>query len=88
MAKTWRKGEFGLESFDNIYVSFDSLSARFDDNMSGDYSDVNIPSDASFSDVNIPSDASFTDVSIPSDASYIDQSQPSDPTYGDIEIDG
>ena len=77
MARTWRKGHFGLSTLDGVNTAFDLLFQSFNDDLTANYSDTNIPSDASFSDVAIPTDASFND-----------QSQPSDPTYEDIKVNG
>lgn len=40
MANTWLKGHFGLESFDSIGTFFNVLSQKFNDNLSGNYIDV------------------------------------------------
>ena len=41
MANTWLKGHFGLESFDSIGTFFNTLTQTFNDNLSGNYIDVN-----------------------------------------------
>ena len=96
MANTWLKGHFGLESFDNIGISFSLLYVNFTDNLSGNYNNQNIPSDASYTDTSIPSEANYTDTNkssisysdsaIPSDATYTDVNNPNNPTFTDKEI--
>lgn len=48
MANTWLKGHFGLESFDSIGTFFNVLSQRFNDNISGNYTNVSIPDNPSY----------------------------------------
>jgi hypothetical protein len=73
MANTWKKGNFGLESFDSIGSAMNELVQTFTDNLDANYSNVAITIDATFSDVSIPSDASYSDVSKPSMPTYINQ---------------
>lgn len=73
MANTWKKGNFGLLSLDDLGQGFNTLIQSFNDNLDGNYTNVAIPSDETFTDVSIPSDATYTDVSKPSVPTYVDQ---------------
>ena len=73
MANTWKKGNFGLSSLEDLGQGFDNLIQSFNDNLDGNYTNVAIPSDETFTDVSIPSDATYTDVSKPSVPTYTDQ---------------
>jgi hypothetical protein len=73
MANTWKKGNFGLESFDSIGAAMNELVQTFTDNLDANYNNVAITSDATFNDVSIPLDASYSDVSKPSMPTYTDQ---------------
>tara|TARA_R100000808_G_C2155217_1_gene167128 strand:+ start:14314 stop:14610 length:297 start_codon:yes stop_codon:yes gene_type:complete len=94
MAKTWRKGHFGLENFQSIYTALDDLLTSFNDNLSGNFTDRNQPSDPSytnisdssttFTDVSAVGNPTFTDISDVSNPTFTDISEPSDPNYNDI----
>jgi hypothetical protein len=40
MARTWRKGHFGLGVLSGISLSFNELNAGFDDNLTARYTDI------------------------------------------------
>lgn len=83
MAKTWRKGHFGLEDFPSIYTSLEDLLTSFNDNLSGNYTDRNQPSDPSYSNLS-DSSITFTNVSSVSNPTFNDISDVANPTFNDV----
>lgn len=83
MAKTWRKGHFGVESFTSVYTALDDLLTSFNDNLSANFTDRNQPSNPTFSNIS-DSTTNFSDVSDVSNPTFSDVSDVSNPTFSDI----
>ena len=83
MANTWRRGEFGLTSFDDHNLEFNELIQHFNDNINENFVDLSIVSDISTADIQIALDVSTTDMG-KDDISYTDIALASDNIYTDI----
>ena len=83
MANTWRRGEFGLTSFDDHNLSFNELIQHFNDNVNENFIDLSIVSDISTTDIQIAVDVSTTDEGKAS-VSYTDIGLASSDIYTDI----
>tara|TARA_R100001510_G_scaffold5377_1_gene4299 strand:+ start:637 stop:933 length:297 start_codon:yes stop_codon:yes gene_type:complete len=96
MANAWKKGNFGLASFNDIHVSFDDLKQHFNDNTDGNFIDLSLPDDVTLNNISDPSSSIYTDitrsvytfsnVSAVANPTYSDVPDVNEPTYDDIGV--